>query len=181
MSIDVGQRIGQAGAPHGPMKLGLGKRTFTQSGCLFVCLVGVARALVGPKDLQVLDAHTAVLDAGTDAEPTFLGSGLFVGRAANALGLELVARRAPSWPLVRAEIAAGRPVIFGVDYKDGASSGFSDADHFVLAVDTPMNTFIVCMDPGAKSTLILDVEAPIYRGRPAVVSEILCFRSLASA
>ena len=127
--IDVGVCITQGAAPHGQTKLGRGTSTIAQAGCLLSSLTMAARALTHRLDLGILDAQLLI-----DAHDGFAGSGLIVDRAARALGLDEVERGSFDLDEVRADLAQGRPVIVGIDFVPGHSSGFSSADHFVLAV-----------------------------------------------
>lgn len=127
--IDVGVPINQNAIPP-TMILGHGPKTAQKSGCFVASWTMAARPLLNHKGLTFFEAHDKFLKA--DA---FAGSGLRRNRAARALGLELMdPDGSEPWDLaiVRAELTMRRPVIVGVDYREGRSSGFSNADHFCV-------------------------------------------------
>lgn len=177
--IKLGSPLCQSAPPHGTRTLGRGQRTIGGSGCLLCCFVYVTRALTGVLDLPLLDAHQRILKADG-----FSGSGLRRHRAARALGMKLRDEDGSEpfdFEVVRAELAAGRPVILGIDYKTGRSSGFSDADHFVVAVretpDTPPR--LHCADPASGATIALQPFQFTYQHAAARFSE-MCRLELAT-
>ena len=165
--IDVGPYVRQGAMPHGPLRLGDGKRTVAQAGCLLSCLVMCARAVTPQKTLTVMGAQAMIDDAAG-----FLGSSLRLSVAAKALGMVLEERAKLSIDAVRKSLDEGCPVILGVDYKPGASSGFSDADHFILAVEADAGT-VRFVDPATGLPDATEWRRPIYRGHPADFSEMV--------
>ncbi len=170
--IDVGTPIRQGAQPHARVTLGHSKRTIAGAGCLLACFVMAARALSAPRDLGLLEAHDAIRNMGG-----FLGSSLRRSVAAKTLGLRMPRGVEPfDMDAVRAELAAGRPVIAGTDYREGASSTFSLADHFVLAVAVE-GEGIRCADPasGAEGPAFVDFAraTTTYRGHPATLTEMV--------
>lgn len=174
--IDVGAVIRQGALPHGPVLLGGGPRTIAQAGCLFCAGVMGARAMSpAQKQLTAIGAHTTLLAK----HGTFLGSALIVHEAFLTLGMRLKARSVFDLATLADEIDQGRPVILGIDFVAGRSSGFSDADHFVTAVDVMQNGDIIFADPATG-----DFSKPftptrgVYRGKPATFSEMLTLEAL---
>jgi hypothetical protein len=173
--IDIGDPIIQGAAPHGPRQLGHGPRTFALAGCLLACWTMAARAITGNRGLTILEAHHRIMAAGG-----FAGSGLRRHVASRVLGLRMVDPDG-SEPFDRAqlveELRHAYPVILGLDYKPGRSSGFSDADHFVLAVSHESGS-VGYVDPATGTTRHLLLGGPSYRGVPAIVAEMVRFAVL---
>jgi hypothetical protein len=165
--IDVGPYIRQGQLPWGPVRLGDGKRTIAQSGCLLSCLTMAARALTPNKNLTVLGAQQMI-----DEIDGFVGSSLKVPSACKALGVRLISRATMRPDAVRTDLELDRPVILGVDYKPGASSGFSDVDHWLLAIEME-GTVVHFIDPATGTLDELDLAAPIYRKKQADVQEMI--------
>ena len=175
--INVGTIIKQNAAPHGDHRLGRGTRTIGQAGCLLSCITMAARVVGGRAGLDVLDAHTAI-----DARSGFAGSGLILDVALPTLGIEKVERGAFELDDVRADLLAGRPVVVGVDYREGASSGMSSADHFVLAVgfiEDMMVPTLQVADPAYGRIVMLPLlkqgadTQTIYKGAHADLVEMV--------
>jgi hypothetical protein len=72
------------------------------------------------------------LDEYLDRHDGYVGNGIKWGVAAQARGLQAV-WPFPSWSLATLdrELAAGRPVVAGVDYKQGSAGGANGTDHWV--------------------------------------------------
>lgn len=160
--IDVGIPVSQAAPPHGTEVLGHGPRKHSQAGCFHACWVMAMRALTGNRSLTVLEVHARIL-----AADGFSGSGLRRQRAAKALGLELADPDGsePFDPdVARAELDAGRPVIVGVDYRPGRSSGFSDSDHFMLLVGHGKDGFTAVDPASGRKITIRDPAHFAYKG-----------------
>lgn len=175
MRVDVGIPINQCGRPHGEVTLGKGPRTIAQSGCMLSCFAMVARALTSNRGLSVLEAQARIL-----ARNGFVGSGLKRNVAANALGIMLVdadGHERFDMHVIAEEIAAGRPVIVGVDYKDGRSSGMSDADHFLVVVDAD-EVLLRCADPSSGALVVMCPDDLVYRRAPARMPEMIRFRPM---
>lgn len=173
MIIDVGPYVRQGAPPHGPMVLGDGKRTVGQAGCLLSCLVMAARALTPNRKVTVIGAHGLIEDAGG-----FIGSSLKIPVACKALGMKLVERSSPRMDALISDLVDGRPVILGIDHKPGASSGFSDADHFVLAVEIEMGR-VHFIDPATGALDVFDLKEGMYRKKPADIAEMVRLTGLA--
>lgn len=165
--IDVGPYVKQGAPPHGPMTLGDGKRTIGQAGCLLSCLVMAARALTPNRKLTVLGAQGLIDDASG-----FIGSALKVPVACKALGMRMDERASLRLDALEMDLAEGRPVIVGVDYKPGASSGFSDSDHFVLAIEVDAGR-LHFIDPATGALDAMDLREPLYRKKPADLAEMI--------
>jgi hypothetical protein len=132
-------------------------RTLKRSGCLLLCLVDGYRVAT-KKPLGVEDALALLR-----ARKCFLGNGLLWERAAGVLGLETVQDEF-CMADVRAAIDRGWPVVVGLDYKDGRSSGVSDADHFVLVIGYDGDDVLILADPDGGRTLRM--EARQAGGKP---------------
>lgn len=165
--IDVGPFIKQGAPPHGPHILGEGRRTIGQAGCLLSCLVMAARALTPNRSLTVLGAHDLIEDADG-----FVSSALRLPAACKALGMILESRETYGERPFLTDIANHRPVILGIDYKPGHSSGFSDADHFVICIDAdPLMAQVI--DPATGTLVTLDLRETVYRNKPADICEMI--------
>jgi hypothetical protein len=127
--IDVGVPINQNALPP-EMILGHGPKRAQKCGCFVASWTMAARPLLNHKGLTFFEAHDKIMKADG-----FSGSGLRRTRAAKALGLELLdpdGSEPFDLAIARAELTLRRPVIVGIDYREGASSGFSNADHFMV-------------------------------------------------
>lgn len=164
--MNTGPLIRQSDPPHGARVLGRGPRTIAQAGCLLSCLVMAHRALHGGM-LGVLEAHARI-----DIKGAFVGSGLVLDKAAAALSMRVVERAEFHADQAADAISLGQPVIVGVDYKQGASSGFSDADHFVLGVGSTALSISIA-DPATGRLDSIDYARPFYRGKPARLAEMV--------
>lgn len=129
--------------------LGNGDRTISQAGCMLTCLTMAVNELQGTK-FGVSQMNKMLKSANC-----FAGSGLLFEKALARLGLRQVARKTASPGDVRMELEANRAVLLGVDYKSGQSSGFSTADHFVLACRFDKDGFDAA-DPGTGHFVRLD-------------------------
>lgn len=154
------------------MQLGTGSRSIAQAGCLLTSLTLAARALTPNTTLSVTGAHALIL-----AAHGFLGSALDVPRACQALGFRLAARAAFERGALAGELSAGRPVVLGIDYRPGHSSGFSDADHFVLALGLEGGA-LTYIDPARGARERLSLAGVRYRDKPAQLCEMLFFAPL---
>lgn len=170
--IDVGPYIKQGAPPHGPMKLGNGKRTVGQAGCLLSSLVMAARAVTPNKKITVLGAQGLIDDASG-----FVGSSLKVPVACKALGMRLEERAEVRVDAIEMDLAEGRPVIVGLDYKPGASSGFSDSDHFCLAIEIEGSRLHI-IDPATGTLEVIDLHDVKYRKKEADLAEMIRVRGL---
>lgn len=170
--IDVGTPIAQGALPHGPMTLFSGPRTVAQAGCLVSCLVMVARAITPAKTLSLTNALQTIHGAGAH-----IGSALVVPDAARLLGIRLHERAAFGLRACVEDLVAGRPVVVGIDYKPGRSSGLSDADHFVVVVGEDAGE-LVCVDPASGGRLRLHPTRTEYKRTPSCLAEMLRFAPL---
>jgi hypothetical protein len=149
------QNLRQGG--HGRIILGFGDKTIGQSGCLLTCFAMAYNALTFGR-VGVVELNEILKTA-----KSFRGSGLDCPTAAKTLGL---AYRAPVEFTVQEVLdhieQDDDPVILGVDYKKGRSSGLSDADHFVLAYTTGKTgdgrTTIIAADPATGFDVHFEIE-----------------------
>lgn len=162
----LGTLLRQGAAPHGAQTLGDGKRTIAQAGCLLTCLTQCARAL-GTWRLGVLEANAAARDVGA-----FVGSSLLVEHAAKHVFGLWIERTVLDVAVLTAHLDAGGLVIVGIDYRQGQSSGFSEADHFVVAVELHEHS-LVTVDPATGGLVVLELDALVYRGQQARLTEMM--------
>ena len=108
--------------------LGEGPKTIRQVGCLLTSLTMVSNTLTSQRR-SVDEANRIV----TTAEG-FRGVNMRFGPASEALGLRTTARGAFAGDTgaMDAALAGGKPVIAGVDFKDGSSSALGGTDHFLV-------------------------------------------------
>ncbi len=165
--IDASHVISQSDRRWGQAILGSGKRTIASSGCLLCCLVMASNAMRGT-NVGVIQANEMILGAGG-----FAGSGLNFRKAAKVLGLDQVYVGQYYVKEAAAAIANGDLAVFGIDYKEGSSSGLSDADHFVLGVGVDGSGSWRIADPATGLLgLLPQTEKTIYRGPHAVICEM---------
>jgi len=114
-------------------QLGNGDRTIRQSGCCLTALTMAAGKITGEQGLNPRIANERIRAAGG-----FSGADLLLDRAASTLGVKVTGRSAITscnseklYGQMDQSLAEGRPILAGVDYKSGNSSGMSNADHFV--------------------------------------------------
>lgn len=165
--IDVGPYYRQGAMPHGPRKLGRGPSTWHGAGCLALCVIMAARAIAG-RAWTPEEASKKWLSG-----KAFSGSALIFADACRLVGMtgEIIAGVIDAGQLA-AEIAHGFPIIVGVDYKDGSSSGFSPADHFLLVVGHIDGSRFSCVDTATGKEIEIDLDNPTYSGKPCVFSEM---------
>lgn len=165
--IDASHVISQSDRRWGQAILGSGKRTVASSGCLLCCLVMASNAMRGT-NVGVIQANEMILGAGG-----FAGSGLNFRKAAKVLGLDQVYVGQYYVKEAAVAIANGDLAVFGIDYKEGSSSGLSDADHFVLGVGVDGSGSWRIADPATGLLgLLPQTEKTIYRGPHAVICEM---------
>lgn len=132
-------------------KLGVGDRTIAQAGCMLTCLTMACNELQGSK-FSVVQMNMMLVRANC-----FAHSGLLFEKALARLGLRQVSRKTASPNDVRMELEANRAVLLGIDYRPGQSSGFSIADHFILACKYNDDGF-ECVDPATGHWIRLDKD-----------------------
>lgn len=170
------------------------RRTVSRSGCLFASNVMSAAWMDADENTQrvrVFEKYPTVpeLHAYLVEQKSFAGSG-FKYSGAKPLGIEMVAGEPydfDSDELIQ-WLDTGRDInirltnaVVGVNYKPGASSGASDADHFMLVhgLDSTRKFFL-----GVDPTFGAPISIPIggrfmYSRRGAVLSEMRLMRPVA--
>ncbi|MBM4279559.1 MAG: hypothetical protein FJ137_01960 [Deltaproteobacteria bacterium] len=143
--------------------LGTGTKTIRQAGCLLTSMTMVSNALTGARR-GVDAANHAVTAAGG-----FDGNNMQVPAAAQALGLKL-ASRAPFTGDTRAmdaALARGRPVIVGVDFKEGTSSSLGRTDHFLVVTGRAPGGGYTAVDTanGRSLTFARDGQGALRAGK----------------
>ncbi len=125
--------------------LGYGPRSISKAGCMLTCFAMAVNTL---NDTRYTPTTLNITLMQANA---FVGSGLVVDKVAKRLGLKVNRTQPVIDDIFKALDGDDALVMLGVDYKSGASSGFSDADHFVLAYRTDKDAFgrrtIVAADP----------------------------------
>lgn len=103
------------------------KRTIASRGC---AMTSVAMAL---SKLTGKTITPAVLDAFLDAKKGYDGNAIYWDKAGKVEDSRISVAKTTTWKLdtLNAELAAGRPVVLGVDYKAGKSGGELGTDHWV--------------------------------------------------
>jgi hypothetical protein len=102
-------------------------RSIQQRGC---AMTSVAMAL---SKLSGETITPAVLDAFLDAKDGYQGNAIKWLTAGKVTKQPISLEKTTTWNLdtINAELAAGRPVVLAVDYKDGSSGGKLGTDHWV--------------------------------------------------
>ncbi|HVG57505.1 MAG TPA: C39 family peptidase [Hyalangium sp.] len=113
-----GRRLGDS-APQ--------SRTVSQKGC---AMTSVAMAL---SKLSGETITPKVLDAFLDKKNGYSENAIVWGVAGKVTKQPITLEKSTTWNLdtINAELAAGRPVVIGVDYKAGSSGGNLGTDHWV--------------------------------------------------
>jgi Rod binding domain-containing protein len=108
--------------------LGTGPKTIRQAGCLLTSMAMTSNALTGARN--GVDAANQIVTAAGG----FDGNNMKIDVAAKALGLKLASRGAfnGDTSAMDASLSRGRPVVVGVDFKDGTSSSLGRTDHFLV-------------------------------------------------
>lgn len=151
-------------------QLGNGGRTIRQAGCFLTSLAMASSRITGDTSLNPATANSRVRAAGG-----FSGSNLNAPRAAEALGMRMTGRSAVTGGnqqrMMREldrNLDAGRPVVVGVDYKGGASSGVSSADHFLTITGRNADGSYTAIDPaGGRELTFRRGEDGYLRARTA--------------
>lgn len=143
--------------------LGFGSASIAKAGCMLVCFTMASNALNGTR------FSPSLLNTRLKAANAFASSSLITEKVAKNLGL--VIKRTHPQPLeVFDALNDGQLVMLGVDYKSGHSSGFSEADHFVLAhsivQDSDGHEVIIAADPATGHDVYFSVEQFIERKQP---------------
>ena len=125
VELDGVPLYGQADAPWGDRILG-SELKIRRAGCAMtataMALSKISGRTIDPKQL----------DEYLDKNGGYAGDGLNWGVAAQSRGLKATYPW-PTWSLaaVDKELSAGRPVVVGVDYRDGGGGGRWGTDHWV--------------------------------------------------
>lgn len=130
-------------------QLGNGSRTIRQAGCFMTSMTMAASRITGDTSLNPAVANQRIRAAGG-----YSGSNLNAPRAAEALGMRMTSRDAVTpgnqqrmITNLDRSLEQGRPVVAGVDYKGGSSSGVSNADHFVTITGRNADGSYSAIDP----------------------------------
>jgi hypothetical protein len=167
------------------------QRTISRSGCLFVSNVmsaawmdadeNTTRVRTFMKYASVPEIHAYLVE-----QKSFAGSGLkYTGM--KPLGVEMVAGEPYDFDTNELVewLDTGRDInvrltnaVVGVNYKPGASSGASDADHFMLVHGLdPTRKFFLGVDPTFGAPISIPIGGRfMYSRRGAVLSEMRLMR-----
>ncbi|MEQ9499485.1 MAG: hypothetical protein RIT81_21545 [Deltaproteobacteria bacterium] len=109
------------------------RRTIAQAGCFMTSLAMASEAMTN-RDWDPVRANDAIKKAGG-----FSGPALELDEATRALGLKVTWRGRLTTSSTTARhaalsqhLAANRVAVAAVDFRDGASSGESEGDHFIM-------------------------------------------------
>ena len=143
--------------------LGEGPKTIRQVGCLLTSLTMVSNTLTSHRR-SVEEANGVVTSAGG-----FRGVNMRFGPASEALGLRTTARGAfdGDTGAIDAALASGKPVVVGVDFKEGSSSALGGTDHFlVITGKNPAGSYTgIDAANGKPLTLSRDEAGELRAGR----------------
>lgn len=135
----------------------LGKATtIGKSGCAMTCVAMALSKLSGET------ITPKALDAWLDKNHGYAGDSLNWARAGQLKGQTL---SKPAWSLdtLDANLAAGKPVVIGVDYKKGSKGGANGTDHWILLTGKKTaddgSTRYLANDPGTGKAIELSVNA----------------------
>lgn len=159
-------------------QLGKGSRTIGQAGCLLTCLTMIARSNTDQKDITPDQANDKI----KAQKHGFIGSGLNVPTASSILGIGADVDREPcddhdDISRIKQMVEQERPVVIGIDYKDGQSSAIAATDHFVvvLAMSKDRRHFFIADPAGGILRAIPAKYETSYRGHAAHISEFIAF------
>ncbi|MBS1148708.1 MAG: uncharacterized protein H6Q89_406 [Myxococcaceae bacterium] len=132
------------------------ERTIAQAGC---AMTSVAMAISKISDQPLTPRE---LDAHLDKHKGYSGDALDWDKAGAARGLK-VNREKWSLDTIDAQLDAGKPVVVGVDYKQGSNGGPAGTDHWICVtrkdVDEQDKPFYWASDPGTGKEIKLYPDA----------------------
>jgi len=139
-------------------KLGFStQKTIWGAGCLLTSFTMAINYLAGTR-FSVVQMNDALKAANA-----FAGGSFMRDKAFGRFGYRPVIGHAAAGD-IRAELEDGHPVIVGVDFEAGSSSGYSGADHFILAVRVAPDGGIVCIDPAPlRGAVEVTLDASLSR------------------
>ena len=143
--------------------LGEGPKTIRQVGCLLTSLTMVSNTLTNARR-TVEEANSLVTAAGG-----FRGVDMRFGQASETLGLYTTARGAFDGDTQAIDVAleSGKPVIAGVDFKEGSSSALGGTDHFLVLTGRTSDGGYTAIDAanGKPLTFTRDDAGALRSGR----------------
>lgn len=129
----------QSDAEWGEARLGVSTTapTLASRGCAVTSMAMALSKLSGET------LTPGALDAHLDAHAGYSGNALVWGAAGSATEKSFAVEKTTAWSAskVDAELAAGRPVVLGVDYKEGGSGGTLGTDHWVCLTRKEGDTY----------------------------------------
>jgi hypothetical protein len=143
--------------------LGTGPKTIRQAGCLLTSMAMVSNAMTGARN--GVDAANRIVTAAGG----FDGNNMQIGTAAQALGMKLASRGAflGDTSAIDASLARGRPVVVGVDFKQGTSSSLGRTDHFLVVTGRAPGGGYTAIDAanGRALTFARDAQGALRSGK----------------
>ncbi len=142
-------------------RLGEGGNSIASHGC-FLTSLAMAASVRDPS-MNPSQANARVRAGGG-----FSGGAIQDDEAARALGMEKLGRTS-SYRLSSLDqhLEEDGPVVAGVDYKDGHSSAYSDADHFITLTGKSGPGSYTAIDPasGREITLRAGADGRLHSGK----------------
>jgi|GEM_PF-6454047 len=174
----------EAGGNWGSRFLGNEAATIQSRGC---AMTSVAMAL---SKLSGETITPAVLDAFLDAQAGYVGNALKWGVTGKVTEQPFSVTKTTTWNLdtINAELAAGRPVVLAVGYKEGSSGGNLGTDHWVCLTrrqegppelyfaNDPANGQEIRFLRQPDGTLLEETQAQSRTGRCKSSGEFVTFR-----
>lgn len=146
----------QSDAEWGESRLGASATapTLASRGCAVTSMAMALSKLSGET------LTPGALDAHLDASAGYVGSALVWGAAGSATEKDFAVSKTTTWNLdtVTKELEAGRPVVLGVDYREGGSGGTLGTDHWVCLTRTDGETYFA-NDPATGEEVRFREEA----------------------
>jgi len=153
--------------------------SIADTGCMLTSMAMTSSKLNGDKNLNPALANERVKAGGG-----FSGGGINDQAAARALGMRMTERSAVSDAnsasmnrRLDQALGANRPVVAGVDFRAGNSSGRSNADHFITMTSKNADGSYNAIDPlgGGRIKLALGKDGKLHDtgGRNYTVAEMM--------
>ncbi|MBX5484851.1 MAG: peptidoglycan-binding protein [Myxococcaceae bacterium] len=142
-----------------------GKRTLGKKYTIHAAGCAMTATAMAISKISGKTINPAQLDHYLDTHHGYSGDALMWDVAARSVGLH--AAKVP-WSLstINAQLAAGRPVVIGVNYKPGSGGGANGTDHWVTIVGKTVKdgkTLYKVHDPGTgKVTWLKAVNGKLY-------------------
>ncbi|WP_163998715.1 C39 family peptidase [Pyxidicoccus caerfyrddinensis] len=173
-SMDGTPMYKQSDAEWGESRLGASATapTLASRGCAVTSMAMALSKLSGET------LTPGALDAHLDASAGYVGSALVWGTAGTATEKPVAVEKTTTWSLdkVTKELESGRPVVLGVDYKEGGSGGTLGTDHWVCLTRKEGNLFFA-NDPATGDEVRFKVEGGALKQVPKSTESIQGYKS----